>query len=51
MALYEKGAQCGKTNGHRASAGSAGGGSDGSFTGAMDPTLDSLGVRGADALR
>ena len=30
--------------------GSAGGGSDGNFTGAMGiPTLDGLGVRGADA--
>ncbi len=50
MALYEKAkgiaAQLGQTLPH----GSAGGGSDGNFTGAMGiPTLDGLGVRGADA--
>jgi glutamate carboxypeptidase len=50
MALYEKAkgiaAQLGQILPH----GSAGGGSDGNFTGAMGiPTLDGLGVRGADA--
>jgi len=50
MALYEKARGRGKTNGHRASARQRGGGSDGNFTGAMGiPTLDGLGVRGADA--
>jgi glutamate carboxypeptidase len=50
MALYEKARglaeQLGMTLPHQ----SAGGGSDGNFTGAMGiPTLDGLGVRGADA--
>jgi glutamate carboxypeptidase len=49
MALYEKARAIGKSLGLDLIHGSSGGGSDGNFTGAMGiPTLDSLGVRGAD---
>lgn len=49
MALYEKARGIAATLGIALSHGSAGGGSDGNFTGAMGiPTLDGLGVRGAD---
>ncbi len=49
MALYEKARAIGKSLGLDLIQGSSGGGSDGNFTGAMGiPTLDSLGVRGAD---
>ena len=50
MALYEKARGLAKNMGLELPHGSAGGGSDGNFTGAMGiPTLDGLGVRGADA--
>ena len=50
MALYEKAKGIAKGLGQELPHGSAGGGSDGNFTGAMGiPTLDGLGVRGADA--
>jgi glutamate carboxypeptidase len=50
MALYEKARGLAKQLGAELPHGSAGGGSDGNFTGAMGiPTLDGLGVRGADA--
>jgi glutamate carboxypeptidase len=50
MALYEKARTVAKGLGIELTHGSAGGGSDGNFTGAMGiPTLDGLGVRGADA--
>ena len=50
MALYEKALGVAKQLGVELPHGSAGGGSDGNFTGAMGiPTLDGLGVRGADA--
>ena len=50
MALYEKARGIAKELGMDLPHGSAGGGSDGNFTGAMGiPTLDGLGVRGADA--
>ena len=50
MALYEKARGIAKAMGHELPHASAGGGSDGNFTGAMGiPTLDGLGVRGADA--
>jgi glutamate carboxypeptidase len=50
MALYEKARGVAKQLGTDLPHGSAGGGSDGNFTGAMGiPTLDGLGVRGADA--
>jgi glutamate carboxypeptidase len=50
MALYEKALNVAKAMGVELPHGSAGGGSDGNFTGAMGiPTLDGLGVRGADA--
>jgi hypothetical protein len=50
MALYEKARALAQAMGHELPHGSAGGGSDGNFTGAMGiPTLDGLGVRGADA--
>jgi glutamate carboxypeptidase len=50
MALYEKARGIAKELGVELPHGSAGGGSDGNFTGAMGiPTLDGLGVRGADA--
>ncbi|MBN9040479.1 MAG: carboxypeptidase [Rhizobiales bacterium 62-47] len=49
MALYEKARGIAKDMGLELPHGSAGGGSDGNFTGAMGiPTLDGLGVRGAD---
>ncbi len=49
MALYEKAKAIAKGLGMELPHGSAGGGSDGNFTGAMGiPTLDGLGVRGAD---
>jgi glutamate carboxypeptidase len=49
MALYEKARGVAKAMGVELPHGSAGGGSDGNFTGAMGiPTLDGLGVRGAD---
>ena len=49
MALYEKARGIAKAMGLELPHGSAGGGSDGNFTGAMGiPTLDGLGVRGAD---
>ena len=49
LALYEQARAVGKTIGLDLIHGSSGGGSDGNFTGAMGlPTLDSLGVRGAD---
>ena len=50
MALYEKARILAEAMGVSLPHGSAGGGSDGNFTGAMGiPTLDGLGVRGADA--
>jgi len=50
MALYEKARGVAKAMGLELPHGSAGGGSDGNFTGAMGiATLDGLGVRGADA--
>src|SRR3954447_15223803 len=50
MALYEKARGVARQMGVELPHGSAGGGSDGNFTGAMGiPTLDGLGVRGADA--
>jgi glutamate carboxypeptidase len=50
MALYEHAHGIAKSMGLELPHGSAGGGSDGNFTGAMGvPTLDGLGVRGADA--
>jgi glutamate carboxypeptidase len=50
MALYEKARGIAKDLGFDLPHASAGGGSDGNFTGAMGiPTLDGLGVRGADA--
>ncbi len=50
MALYEKARGVAASMGLDLPHGSAGGGSDGNFTGAMGiPTLDGLGVRGADA--
>jgi glutamate carboxypeptidase len=50
MALYEKAQRVAAAMGLDLPHGSAGGGSDGNFTGAMGiPTLDGLGVRGADA--
>ncbi|KRR26018.1 M20/M25/M40 family metallo-hydrolase [Bradyrhizobium retamae] len=50
MALYEKARGIAAQLGLELPHGSAGGGSDGNFTGAMGiPTLDGLGVRGADA--
>jgi glutamate carboxypeptidase len=50
MALYEKARALAEGMGSKLSHCSAGGGSDGNFTGAMGvPTLDGLGVRGADA--
>jgi glutamate carboxypeptidase len=50
MALYEKARGVAQQLGMELPSGSAGGGSDGNFTGAMGiPTLDGLGVRGADA--
>src|SRR6201984_3692815 len=50
MALYEKAKALAKELGMELPHGSAGGGSDGNFTGAMGvPALDGLGVRGADA--
>jgi glutamate carboxypeptidase len=49
MALFEKAKQVARGLGIELTHGSAGGGSDGNFTGAMGiPTLDGLGVRGAD---
>jgi glutamate carboxypeptidase len=49
MALYEKARAVAATIGLDLIHGSSGGGSDGNFTGAMGiPTLDGLGVRGAD---
>jgi glutamate carboxypeptidase len=50
MALYEKASGVARQLGIDLTHGSAGGGSDGNFTGAMGiATLDGLGVRGADA--
>jgi glutamate carboxypeptidase len=50
MALYERARGLAEEIGKKLPHGSAGGGSDGNFTGAMGiPTLDGLGVRGADA--
>jgi glutamate carboxypeptidase len=50
LALYEKARGVAASMGLELSHVSAGGGSDGNFTGAMGiPTLDGLGVRGADA--
>src|SRR6201987_4896262 len=50
MALYEKARALAQGLGMELPHGSAGGGSDGNFTGAMGiPTLDGLGVRGGDA--
>ena len=50
LALFEKAKGLAKTLDIDLTHGSAGGGSDGNFTGAMGiPTLDGLGVRGADA--
>lgn len=50
MALYGKAREVAKQLGIDLTHGSAGGGSDGNFTGAMGiATLDGLGVRGADA--
>jgi glutamate carboxypeptidase len=50
MALYEHARDVAKSMGLELPHASAGGGSDGNFTGAMGvPTLDGLGVRGADA--
>ena len=49
MALYDKASGIAASIGLDLPHGSAGGGSDGNFTGAMGiPTLDGLGVRGAD---
>src|ERR1700761_4895150 len=49
MALYERARDVAKSMGHELPHASAGGGSDANFTGAMGiPTLDGLGVRGAD---
>jgi glutamate carboxypeptidase len=49
MALYEKARALAKDLGMELPHGSAGGGSDANFTGAMGiATLDGLGVRGAD---
>jgi glutamate carboxypeptidase len=49
MALFEKAKQVARGLGIELTHGSAGGGSDGNFTGAIGiPTLDGLGVRGAD---
>ncbi|WP_457578215.1 M20/M25/M40 family metallo-hydrolase [Ensifer adhaerens] len=49
MALYERARVIAKELGIDLTNGSAGGGSDGNFTGAMGiPTLDGLGVRGSD---
>jgi glutamate carboxypeptidase len=49
MALYEKAKAIAKDLGMELPHASAGGGSDANFTGAMGiPTLDGLGVRGAD---
>ncbi|KFB08092.1 M20/M25/M40 family metallo-hydrolase [Nitratireductor basaltis] len=48
IAMYELARDIGKEIGFDLTHGSAGGGSDGNFTGAMGiPTLDSIGVRGA----
>jgi glutamate carboxypeptidase len=50
MALYKKARSVAAAMGFDLPHGSAGGGSDANFTGAMGiPTLDGLGVRGADA--
>jgi glutamate carboxypeptidase len=50
MALYEQARRLAEGMGLDLPHGSAGGGSDGNFTGALGiPTLDGLGVRGADA--
>jgi glutamate carboxypeptidase len=50
MALYDKARSVAASMGLELPHGPAGGGSDGNFTGAMGiPTLDGLGVRGADA--
>jgi len=50
MALYDKARRVAHAMGLDLPHGNAGGGSDGNFTGAMGiPTLDGLGVRGADA--
>jgi glutamate carboxypeptidase len=50
LALYDKARGIAASMGLDLPHGSAGGGSDGNFTGAMGiPTLDGLGVRGADA--
>jgi glutamate carboxypeptidase len=50
MALYEKARGIAREMGLELPHASAGGGSDGNFTGALGiPTLDGLGVRGADA--
>lgn len=50
MALYDKARTIAESLGMTLPHQSAGGGSDGNFTGAMGiPTLDGLGVRGADA--
>jgi glutamate carboxypeptidase len=50
MALYEKAQGLARQLGMELPHASAGGGSDGNFTGALGiPTLDGLGVRGADA--
>jgi glutamate carboxypeptidase len=50
LGLYEKARDVAQQMGVDLPHGSAGGGSDGNFTGAMGiPTLDGLGVRGADA--
>ncbi len=50
MAHYEKAQRVAAAMGIELPHGSSGGGSDGNFTGAMGiPTLDGLGVRGADA--
>jgi glutamate carboxypeptidase len=50
MALYEKARGIAKALGTELPHASAGGGSDGNFTGALGiPTLDGLGVRGANA--
>jgi glutamate carboxypeptidase len=50
LALYEKARGIAKSLGTELPHASAGGGSDGNFTGAMGiPTLDGLGVRGANA--
>ncbi len=50
MMLYDVARSVAEDLGLKLPHGSAGGGSDGNFTGAMGiPTLDGLGVRGADA--